>query len=108
MTEKNTADHSKELDAVRKDIQDLKNDMASLLKVLKSEGDGKLHNLKDKVSSTLHEKAESLHDQMSAARDRVADGKDYMKEVAEEHPFKTAVVALCLGLLTGAIIQGRR
>jgi ElaB/YqjD/DUF883 family membrane-anchored ribosome-binding protein len=104
-TDKSSADEMKD---IRADLQALRKDVEALTSTLKGEGADKIAELRESVRSTFHDKAESARAGARAMGDHMSDRGHQVKEAAEEHPFTTAVVALCVGLVTGAMISGRR
>lgn len=88
---------SEEVQAIREDLKQLRTDVTLLARALKGEGGEKLGELRNRVSTVLHEKAETIR-----------HGTEHVKHAAKEHPFTTALISLCLGMITGAMLRGRR
>ncbi len=89
-------------------MDDLRSDVADLMKVLKSEGGSRLEEIRDRVSSAVHDKAQAVKDKAHHVGESIGDGARDVRRAAEEHPFTTATVALCVGLVTGALLRGSR
>jgi ElaB/YqjD/DUF883 family membrane-anchored ribosome-binding protein len=78
-----------------------------LLSALKGEGGEKLSDLRDRVAASARDKADSARQKAAGMRDEMHECSDRAREAMSERPFTTAVGALCLGLVTGAILGGR-
>lgn len=88
---------AEDIEALKDDLKQLRSDMADLVSTLGSEGGEKLAELRDRIM-----------DKGQAAGKAIAEGAQSAKDTAEEHPFIMALVALGVGLITGAIIRGGR
>ena len=108
MAETKNNDTAKEMQLLKDDLKALKTDFQDLLTALKGDSGEKLEDLRDRVESAARSKA-------STARRRAHDMGVSLRETCDDagramgdHPFTTAAAALCLGLVTGAILGGRR
>ena len=88
---------SEEMQALKDDLKELRNDFGELLGALRGEGGEKLADLRDRMK-----------DRAETAGRRMSDSASDARRTLEEHPFSTAVTALCVGLITGAILGGNR
>lgn len=93
MAARSQSDTSKELKSLRSDLTDLRDDVASLVSALKSDGKDKAHDAGAALRERAHEIGERLGDHGRQAR-----------ECVEEHPFKTALAALGAGVLVGTLL----
>ncbi|MFP4353634.1 MAG: hypothetical protein ACLFUJ_00820 [Phycisphaerae bacterium] len=108
MEAKSDKDRQKEIDSLKSDIQDLRKDVKSLMSTLKDDGSDKLNDLKERLAATYSEKKEAAGRSLRSAHDRVRSKADSLHKTAEEHPFTTAIVALCSGLIAGAMLGHRK
>lgn len=95
---------AEEVDALKEDVRQLREDIGALLGSLKDDGSGKLQELRQRLADTSAAAGEKLRSAGDSAKQR-ANG---MARVAEEHPFTTAVIALCSGLIAGTILGHRK
>jgi ElaB/YqjD/DUF883 family membrane-anchored ribosome-binding protein len=93
MAARSQSDTSKELKSLRSDLTDLREDVASLLSALKSDGKSKAGDAGSAVRERAHEISARLSEQSQRAR-----------ECVEEHPFKTALATLGAGVLVGTLL----
>jgi ElaB/YqjD/DUF883 family membrane-anchored ribosome-binding protein len=99
---------AEELKAVKDDLKELRADFQDLLSALKGEGGEKLSDLRDRVKASARDKAAAARDRADDMRDGLHESTERAREVLGDRPFTTAVGALCLGLITGVILGGRR
>jgi len=95
-----------ELQELKDDLKKLRTDFNHLCHVLEDEVGDKLTEYKTRIGSSVHEKAEAAREYASEIGERIGSGAKCAKKAIEEHPFKTAVAALCVGLLIGTL-RGR-
>ncbi len=101
-------DTEKDLQAVRDDLSRLREDFDTLMKALHGEAGEEFEDLRDRIGSTLRDEADTVRQKAEAASQRVRETSRGVRESVEEHPFTSALVALCTGLITGVVISGRK
>ncbi|MFP4217055.1 MAG: hypothetical protein ACOCVI_03105 [Planctomycetota bacterium] len=97
-----------DLEAVRKDLDELRNDFETLIKALKGDAEDELEDVAERIEATLRSEAGMAGAKADAVSQRLQQTGQNLKQSAEDNPFTTALVALCTGLITGVVISGRR
>ena len=97
MTSDKTRNSSEDYEALKEDLRQVRSAVADLVSALGSEGGEKLAELRDRVKV-----------RGQAAGQAIAEGARSAKDVAEEHTFITALIALGVGLIAGAVLRGGR
>jgi ElaB/YqjD/DUF883 family membrane-anchored ribosome-binding protein len=90
-----TKTSGEDIQALKEDLKQLREDLADLAGAFRSEGGEKIGEIRDRMQERARRAGET-----------VSQGAGEVKHAAEEHPFTTAAIALCVGLLTGALLRG--
>jgi ElaB/YqjD/DUF883 family membrane-anchored ribosome-binding protein len=101
-------DTDKDIQAVRDDLNRLRDDFDRLMKALHGEAGEEFEELRDRIGSTLRDEADGVRHKAESASRKVRETSQGVRESVEEHPFTSALVALCTGLITGVVISGRK
>ena len=102
-----TANSADDLDAIRKDIDALRGDLATLVKHLKQTGRSKL----DEASAASAEKLDELRDDLeSSLADLQRQGKqsiDQVEQTIRDKPLMTLLAAFGAGVLIARLLDRR-
>ena len=101
-------DYEKAVDALMKDVNDLRADMKDVVAALKA----KAEDYVDDATESLHESAAHRVDQVRDAADAIRrkchDGLKSCAAKTEEHPFASLLAALGVGVVLGGLIKWHR
>ena len=85
-------------------LQALRGDVASIAKQLDDIGQDTFNTVSTRVRARLHDGATHVRHRACQAGELVRDGADAVAKRVEERPHQTAVGALLVGLVLGAIV----
>lgn len=103
-----TNDYEKAVNALMKDVKDLRDDMKNVISALQ----GKAGDYVDSVKGSLHDSAVARLDRLRDAGEAV--GRSCQQHVnhctakMKEHPLTTLLVVLGVGAVVGGLLQKRR
>lgn len=86
-----------ELKNIKEDFKQLRDDMKEFAR-----------RLEDDFGKLVKSEGRHLRAKLEPAKERIEDECYRAEEAVKQHPFVTAAVAAALGLVTGALIAGRR
>jgi len=100
---------SKELQAIKDDIDSLRSDLRSLMKTAKGEGRGRLEDIRDllmEASRDLEARAEEqLRQAMGVARERGEEAVERSREEISKRPLTMVLSSMAIGLVLGALLR---
>lgn len=94
-----------ELDAVKKDIAKLHEDIRDLSSALLTSVKGKADDLGDKISDKAADGRDSLHDLLLELRDRSEDARETVAEQVKDHPTASLLSAFGVGFLVAKLLK---
>lgn len=98
-----------ELAAIKKDMQQLKADLAELLAAMKTRGQTKAETLGQDAINTLHEAIDTLNKRVNAAKEGVSDQTratvEQAEQVIERHPIASLLTAFGIGFVLAKLFS---
>ncbi|ALP52432.1 hypothetical protein Tel_04330 [Candidatus Tenderia electrophaga] len=92
---------NKELDQVKSDLSDLREDMATLLQTMKASGVAQGQEYYDRAYDSARRTGEAI-------RDRAEDTYDAIGREVEQRPLTSVLAAFATGFAVGMILDRRR
>lgn len=104
-----TTSGNDELSAIKKDMQQLKADLADVLAAMKTRGQSKAETLGQDAINTLHEAINSLNQRVSAAKEGVNEKTratvEQAEQVIERHPVASLLTAFGIGFVLAKLFS---
>jgi ElaB/YqjD/DUF883 family membrane-anchored ribosome-binding protein len=104
----NGNDYEKAVDALLKDVKELRADMKGILGVLHGKARDYVEGVKESLHESGAEKAEQLRDAACAVGKKYHEGVKCCAEKIEERPFASVLVALGVGVILGGLMRRHR
>lgn len=101
-------DYEKSVEALMKDVKELRDDMKDLFGALKAKAGSSVGDAMDSLHDSAAHRLEQVRDAAGAAGRRCHDGVKLCTEKMEEHPLVTVLAALGAGLVLGGLIRRHR
>ena len=100
---------NEELAAIKKDMQQLKADLAELVSAMKTRGQTKAENLGQDAINTLHEAIDTLSQRVNAAKagasEKTRAAADQAEQVIERHPVASLLTAFGIGFVLAKLFS---
>lgn len=98
-------DPNAEIDAIKADIANLREDMSELIQSLKERGKDKTDEVKDKARAQLDESIERLAEAYQAVKGQGTDFAEQTNKQIEQNPVMSVLTALGVGVLVGSLLS---
>jgi ElaB/YqjD/DUF883 family membrane-anchored ribosome-binding protein len=100
---------NEELAAIKKDMQQLKADLAELVSAMKTRGQAKAENLGKDAIATLHEAIDTLNQRVNAAKEGVNEKTratvEQAEQIIERHPVASLLTAFGIGFVLAKLFS---
>ena len=100
-------DYEKSIDALYKDVKELRADMKAVVEALKESAKGEA-GARDRGEETAKRGVARLHEAAESLKERGCDIHEHLAAAVEEKPVLTVLAALGVGVLLGEILSWRR
>ena len=97
-----------DLEAVRSDIAQLKQDLRLLMDDMGAVAKNRAHRAKERVGEAMHEFKDRAGEAAQAAKEKGRVAAEKAEETITDHPFASVGIAFGVGLLLGAVLTSRR
>jgi ElaB/YqjD/DUF883 family membrane-anchored ribosome-binding protein len=101
-------DYEKSIDALYKDVKELRADMKAVVEALKESAKGEAGALRDRGEETVKRGVARLHEAAESLKERGCNIHEHLAAAVEEKPVLTVLAALGVGVLLGEILSWRR
>lgn len=101
-------EYEKAVDAMKKDIKDLRDDMKDVVAAIKAKAGTYVDETKESLHESAAQRIGQLRDAADAIGKRCRDGVKGCTTKIEEHPFTTLLAALGVGVVLGGLLRRRR
>ncbi|MGM0517664.1 MAG: DUF883 family protein [Pseudomonadota bacterium] len=109
MAQATQKDPSAEVEALKKDLAQLRGDVTELLKVVKEQGERRVHDKADtareEVRDAFDDGMDALHRGYEQVRARGEARVDEAEEVVGRHPFTSVVAAFGIGFIIAKVMD---
>jgi len=99
--------YQKELDALRADLTQLREDVGGLLSALRDQGRERLGEARDRTREELDSRIEQLRETYQKARNKTGRAAKSAYQGLENHPLSSIAIAFGAGLIFGKLLKSK-
>lgn len=100
-----STDYEKAVNALTKDVKDMRDDMKDVIAAVKAKAGSYVDDAKASVHESAAHRLDQVHDAADAVRQRYDDGLESCASKIAERPFVSVLAALGVGWVLGRLMR---